>query len=301
MGYGVNDGLRQGFTGYERDLETGLDYAQARYYSSIHGRFTSVDSAGPDLMDPQTLNRYRYALNNPLRYVDPDGNEEKEGFVEKLTKYVDKLLAAFSSGPDEVGIIASQDARAFTKQRIPGTPLTGRSLVMASVENNKTLAELSIRAAEEADTFLPGVGPAMTMFGREVGLRDNTDVALGVGGTILSLIPTMKAIVVKQAGFAAKGVPIIIDNSLGVSTNKVAAALREAGINARTVTEIFGKDPGDKAIRKLASSINGRVVATDRGRQLGEGFGNLAIKVDGRIQKDINSAVRIVKKELRVK
>jgi hypothetical protein len=29
----------------------------------------------------------------------------------------------------------------------------------------------------------------MTMFGREVGLRDNTDVALGVGETILSLIP----------------------------------------------------------------------------------------------------------------
>jgi len=33
------------FTGYERDAESGLDYAAARYYSSSLGRFMSVDSA----------------------------------------------------------------------------------------------------------------------------------------------------------------------------------------------------------------------------------------------------------------
>ncbi len=36
--------IRQKFTGYERDAETGLDYAQARMYSSVQGRFTSADS-----------------------------------------------------------------------------------------------------------------------------------------------------------------------------------------------------------------------------------------------------------------
>ncbi|MBK7704652.1 MAG: hypothetical protein IPJ30_02450 [Acidobacteria bacterium] len=37
------DTIRKQFTGYERDGETDLDFAQARYYSKLHGRFTSVD------------------------------------------------------------------------------------------------------------------------------------------------------------------------------------------------------------------------------------------------------------------
>ncbi len=83
-----------GFTGKERNAETGLDYFLARYYSAGQGRFTSPDefqggivdpftgqqvgAPGPlpyaDITDPQTLNKYAYVRNNPLRYVDPDGH-----------------------------------------------------------------------------------------------------------------------------------------------------------------------------------------------------------------------------------
>jgi RHS repeat-associated protein len=74
QGY-AGDNVRQQFTGYERDDETALDYAQARYFSGTQGRFTSVDplaaSAVPDT--PQTFNRYTYALNSPLKYTDPSG------------------------------------------------------------------------------------------------------------------------------------------------------------------------------------------------------------------------------------
>ena len=82
------------FTGKERDAETGLDYFGARYYSGAQGRFTSPDEfpggivdpftgqqvgqPGPlpyaDITDPQTLNKYAYVRNNPLRFVDPDGH-----------------------------------------------------------------------------------------------------------------------------------------------------------------------------------------------------------------------------------
>jgi RHS repeat-associated protein len=69
------DGVRQKFTSYEHDMETKLDFAQARYYSSSQGRFTSPDpgNAGTKLSDPQSWNGYTYSLNNPLRYVDPNG------------------------------------------------------------------------------------------------------------------------------------------------------------------------------------------------------------------------------------
>ncbi len=69
------DTNRKKFTQYERDTETGLDYAQARYYSSSQGRFTTVDPlmASARSSAPQTWNRYCYGLNNPLKYIDPSG------------------------------------------------------------------------------------------------------------------------------------------------------------------------------------------------------------------------------------
>jgi RHS repeat-associated protein len=71
----VGDNVRQKFTGYERDSETSLDYAKARYFGSAIGRFTSVDPllASAKATQPQSWNRYTYALNNPLLLVDPNG------------------------------------------------------------------------------------------------------------------------------------------------------------------------------------------------------------------------------------
>src|SRR5207302_8864572 len=61
------------FTGYERDGETGLDYAFARYYNDRLGRFMSGDPLGGDPSDPQTLNLYTYVRNNQINLVDPSG------------------------------------------------------------------------------------------------------------------------------------------------------------------------------------------------------------------------------------
>jgi len=62
-----------GFAGKDFDQETGLNYFGARYHASINGRFTTVDPVQGQLTDPQSLNRYAYAKNNPLRFVDPTG------------------------------------------------------------------------------------------------------------------------------------------------------------------------------------------------------------------------------------
>jgi len=51
-------------------------YFGARYYRPNIGRFTTTDPVytwRENLVDPQRWNRYAYARNNPLRYVDPDG------------------------------------------------------------------------------------------------------------------------------------------------------------------------------------------------------------------------------------
>ena len=62
------------YTGQEKDTDTGLNYYGARYYNSHIRRFTQPDLTLPDPYDPQQLNRYAYVRNNPLKYVDPSGN-----------------------------------------------------------------------------------------------------------------------------------------------------------------------------------------------------------------------------------
>jgi len=77
QGYGQIDNARQKFTGYERDEESGLDFAQNRYFSSKHARFTSVDplAASASIKAPQSLNRYSYGNNSPYKFTDPLGLE----------------------------------------------------------------------------------------------------------------------------------------------------------------------------------------------------------------------------------
>jgi RHS repeat-associated protein len=62
------------YTGKERDTSTGLYYYEARYYDPALGRFISADTIVPNPSDPQDLNRYTYARNNPMYYTDPSGH-----------------------------------------------------------------------------------------------------------------------------------------------------------------------------------------------------------------------------------
>ena len=61
------------FTGYERDAESGNDYAMARYHISRLGRFNGPDPIAGSPADPQSLNRYAYVRNDPTNLIDPLG------------------------------------------------------------------------------------------------------------------------------------------------------------------------------------------------------------------------------------
>ncbi|WP_348268781.1 RHS repeat-associated core domain-containing protein [Edaphobacter paludis] len=66
------------FTRKERDAESGLDNFGARMYASTMGRFMSPDPLNltdDRVLNPQTLNKYAYAADNPLKYVDDDGKD----------------------------------------------------------------------------------------------------------------------------------------------------------------------------------------------------------------------------------
>ncbi len=62
------------FTGQRNDSYIGLYFYNVRMYDPALGRFLSADTIVPSPQNPQSLNRYSYVLNLPLRYTDPTGH-----------------------------------------------------------------------------------------------------------------------------------------------------------------------------------------------------------------------------------
>jgi RHS repeat-associated protein len=137
------------YTGKERDAESGLDYFGARYYSSSMGRFSSPDPSGlfyADPANPQSLNLYSYAQNNPLTNVDPTGldcayfNDSGDG-IESVDKnssgsecganggnWVNGTLtgAQYFSGSDTWGLQSRDSSNSYlTYASAPGTQSDG--------------------------------------------------------------------------------------------------------------------------------------------------------------------------------
>jgi RHS repeat-associated protein len=65
----------RGYTAHEHFFSVGIIHMNARLYDPILHTFLSPDALIADPSNPQNYNRYAYALNNPLMYVDYDGNE----------------------------------------------------------------------------------------------------------------------------------------------------------------------------------------------------------------------------------
>jgi RHS repeat-associated protein len=75
----TDNALHGEFAGKKRNAVTGLDYFGARYFSGAQGRWTSPDLVNltdDRILNPSnTLNKYIYGGNNPLKYTDPDGRD----------------------------------------------------------------------------------------------------------------------------------------------------------------------------------------------------------------------------------
>jgi RHS repeat-associated protein len=71
--YATNTTTKWQFTSYERDAESGDDYAEARSYINRTGRFSGMDRVGGARANPQSLNEFSYVRNGSVNSVDPSG------------------------------------------------------------------------------------------------------------------------------------------------------------------------------------------------------------------------------------
>ena len=114
------------FTGKERDSETGYDYFGARYYLSLLGIWLSPD---PLLDKSPNISSYVFCGWNPLKYMDPDGNE-KLSFLAN-TQDNRNLIASYETYHDSPNVLSiwghgaeresNPDAGAFAIQYYDGT------------------------------------------------------------------------------------------------------------------------------------------------------------------------------------
>jgi RHS repeat-associated protein len=75
------------FTGQREESAIGLYFYNARWYDPALGRFAQADTVVPEPGNPQSLNRYSYVLNNPLKYMDPSGRAFDVGLGEGGYEY----------------------------------------------------------------------------------------------------------------------------------------------------------------------------------------------------------------------
>jgi RHS repeat-associated protein len=197
---GFNAGQPRKYTGKERDKETGLDYFGARYYGSKVGRFTTVDpvqTIQENLVDPQRWNRYAYARNNPLRYVDPDGkavlaanampsaqtfqrNAEIRAAVMSVMKFDpflhDQALVAMALGvafPASPGEFKANQLSFMLGMAAP-LEVGGKEVLAGAAKNVANLQRLNAQLASEAQLaeLQAGKGVSMAGAGAKAPIKD---------------------------------------------------------------------------------------------------------------------------------
>ena len=74
------DAQRHKYNGKELDRMHGLDWYDygARHYDAIIGRWTTMD---PLCEKYYNVSPYAYCVNNPVKYIDENGDSTKEVFV----------------------------------------------------------------------------------------------------------------------------------------------------------------------------------------------------------------------------
>lgn len=221
QGYSSPDGVRIKFAGSERDDEIGLDFMQARHYSSAQGRFTGTD-AGPFMpANPQSWNRYVYVQNSPLKFVDPDGRRLRLA-GDKAPDLVDYLerKSGLDLDIDRKGNVTIVEGSTRSEQG------TSKELaeVLQGIIGDKRTAQFSVVSEVDTVAFDDGENASREKRPMNIDINDISQAdqqAPEFGAAIIGHILT--------EGFElAKGGPFNTQDFLNSSGNKIVKSVKGA-------------------------------------------------------------------------
>lgn len=182
-----NNGNEFVFTTYQRDSESGLDYAMARYYDSTAARFCSVDPLGGQLGDPQTWNRYTYSRNDPVNLVDPSGQGFLSWLIDALLIGAD-ILTSGVFAPESAAILGTTETTLHTANLVI-TGALGAAGAATAYEQSKSGGQTQSARPQQPQAppgytpcdakwfIITGVGPKQAPNGATGTPPSNGDVA----------------------------------------------------------------------------------------------------------------------------
>ena len=240
------------FTGHERDAESNLDYMLARSYDYNIGRFLRPD---PMQDEYPGISPYAYANNNPLKYVDPDGNRHHEPQDQYDVNQIvqdrfDEVGAEFANAI--ANFPSFLQAGAIKAAENAGDLALG--VTQTAIETNIVLSNAVSKGADVGSTL--GVGG--TVAGVVTGNAPLVAGSVAFTGTMLSI--STAAEVVRTASIAADA--LLFDDSprkawgVGVNSAINIGISKIPGIGARgLVNQTQGLRP------TFRSAITGRFVS----------------------------------------
>ena len=137
---------KDGFTGKERDSESGFDYFGARHYMPAIGRWTGPDPMADKFPEWST---YNYVLGNPVSLTDPDGQMPdccEESSSSQLVSIKGTGPASSRSAP------ASWKPHVTQARRSPGSVVRWRT----PVKRRRPSARASRRRSKRSQTEMRG-------------------------------------------------------------------------------------------------------------------------------------------------
>jgi len=176
------------YTGEQTDPTTGLVYLRSRWLDPLTGRFLTRDRFEGVRDVPETLNRYVYALGDPVNLIDPPGT-----FPTSLAVVFAWALPSFMAQLDMKLQELKLRAEAFKVGDLLGSLnlFLPKALDLLGQDGDFYLAQgllyraLSPEAREDASTAAPGFVPLPTgrsrsyLFGAKVYGRMGADLVLG--------------------------------------------------------------------------------------------------------------------------
>ena len=287
-----NDDVRKQFTSYERDTESDLDFAQARYSNFSLGRFTSPDPlmASMRKSNPQTFNRYVYVGNNPTNIIDPLGldwlrsNERGADGSYTYTDVYGKELKTLLKGKQyqrvDFGGASSSDILNKAGVAIFRIYAKGGGEALKTPSGPSGVQNLLGSFSNAVEQKLPvvlgaaGAGAAIGLTGGTIlaavpGLLPATVTTLGIGGAdyvathpaeteevteqVMQSAIQLSDSVLKNFGRFAKGVPANAKSSASLET-------LEDGSYRFTATSAARDVPGSRAVYEKIVDASGKTI-----------------------------------------
>ncbi|WP_083861589.1 RHS repeat-associated core domain-containing protein [Clostridium tunisiense] len=271
-----------GYNGEDYNRLSGLEYLRARYYEPESGRFLTRDSYLGDVMQPLTLNRYAYALNNPMMYTDPSGHWP--GWLDKaassVKNFASKAMDTVSNVVSYVGDVASnvwdRAKQAYnyvadnvkswynsTKKTVDSYVTKAEQKISSAKENIKNTANKMVQLAKPVISTIshPNEVVRLAMDTIKKGCEGAQYVASQVYKYSDNIIKVATGVVAVVAGVAAITIaapvilPALAAGALEMGIVAIGTAALGTTATAMGASEISGGLFGVNPTRELASNV----------------------------------------------